>query len=952
MSHQEATLAELLIHDRVGCSTRMRTQIDWTHSPGLHQLIRNTNNELLNHLCFGIDVNVGWEEVPEDVRKWILARIREDAFLETTETAHWLYHTSTNAKVKDLCLEQCLYIYQAALETLVSAKPLIVDYHPSRIFDLELLPAIAPERRILEALITRAGKAVYRVVTNSVQVVAIVSTAGTDTGRELWYLLRSSRFQMPVLWVVLKVWKICWWVKHAWTYLFLISNKAHFRNILDLTRRGVPRQLKVSSITVKDFDRPVSGFLVWEQGILSIQIYQGVHDVPPKTGLIALAQYCPDLRLQTLTEYKTGISTGTPASTTSEYQYKPGTSNSRWPISKCVRDGVRSPAVHYDEFGRITQGRCVRDNMEFQFYYVYKGRPKANTKVLKATYICIHPGTTMSYSVFWCTPPIDETPVERDWISSEKIRRLVVTYGHETWDTTWVYIHKRHPVLSTIHISPEGRVPLEKPSEHARNDKFGFFKRPELVSFDQEDLLIHHHRKDVRATHSFSSAASSPAERRLKSFTIIGRNVIASVGRLLGVDLTPSHDKTVYRKPMTGHLRTVLWQQWNKLDTFDAMTSCHVDELLLRAEPSLGRYWRLRDAGYFPSAKDYLSTNLDEIVAAIEVADDVSQSCPLIIKLADLFVMGLAKDANQLTNRLDDCFADTKDRLSVIFTDTGCWPDAPGGVSNCRRDLVNGHSTIRNHVMAESACDYGIPRYQAERNVQSMKSLPIWGLDGKTPFHGLFDNLLQMEVEERIHDTQKRDIVESFIPLMKLWVRGARSIRLTKKDLLLYTNVVLNINHYFSEKDYNTTWRSKEVLAAWREAWLYDYEDPNIPSANERFDIERPTMKDFQDALELYICYFFIFSVRVPETCPHVYQSTHHGIGSLWGMCIKYRKGVTWGLWDHAVMWRESCLNVSPAQSILPVPVLSMLLAGMKLAAHLAYTHVDVALPCTGVYNP
>ena len=951
MSHQKSTLAELLIHDRTGCSTRVQMQIDWTDLPGLHKLIRHTNNELVNHLSFGIDANVDWEEAPEDIRKWILARIREEAFLETKETKRWLY-TSSNAKVKNLCLEQCLYIYEAALKNVASAKPLIADHHHSPNFDLEILPPIAPERLSLRVILDRVGKAVYRLATNLIQVVAIVSTAGTDTGRELWYLLRRSPLQMPVLWVVLKVWKLCWWTKHAWTYLLLVSNKAHFRKILEFTQRGVSRQLQTSSITVQHYHHPVSGFLVWEQGVLSIQIYRGVHDVPPKAGLPVTAQYSSDLRLHTLTEQSTGNAGGTPASTTSEYLYNPSTPDSRWPISKCVNDGIRSFIVHYDKYGRITQGRCVRNNVEFQFYYVHKKRPKANTNVLKATYICTDPEHPVSYSVFWCTPPTNETWDERDWISSEKIRRLVVTYSHETWDTTFVYNHKQHPVLSTVYISREGRVPLEKPSEYARNDTFGFFRRPELVSFDQEDLLIYHHRKDIGATHSFSSTVSPKADRRIKSWSVTGRKVLALLARPLGIDMSPSSGKTVYRKPSTGHLRTMLWQQWNDVETFDAMTSCYVDELLLRAEPSLARYWRLRDAGYFAKAKDYLATNLDEIAAAIEVADDVSQISPLAIKLADLFVMGLAKDANQLTSRLDDCFADTNDRLSVIFTDTGCWPDAPGGVSNCRRDLVNGHSTIRNHVMAESANDYGIPRYQTERNVQSMKTLPLWGLDGKTPFHGLFDNLLQTEVDERIHNTHKRDIEETFIPLMKLWVRGARSIRHTRDDLLTYTNVVLNIQKYFSEKDYNTTWRAKEVLTAWREAWLYDYEDINIPSAHERFDIERPTMKEFSDALELYICYFFIFSVRIPENCPQVFQSTHHGIGSLWGMCLKYRKGVTWGIWDHAIMWRESCLNVSPAQSILPVPVLSMLLAGMKLAAHLAYTHVDVALPCTGVYNP
>lgn len=184
------------------------------------------------------------------------------------------------------------------------------------------------------------------------------------------------------------------------------------------------------------------------------------------------------------------------------------------------------------------------------------------------------------------------------------------------------------------------------------------------------------------------------------------------------------------------------------------------------------------------------------------------------------------------------------------------------------------------------------------------------------------------------------------------FVRGARSMRFTKADLLEYTQVILKINYYFEDNDYLTTWRSKAVKIAWRESWLIEYHDPNIMNPNDAFLIERPTARDFDEAMELYVSYFFIFSVRVPEKVPRVFQSTHHGISSLFGMILKLRRGTTWGIWDHAIMWRESCLNISPAQCILPIAVQTMLLGAMKLASHLAYTHADVILPCTDTYNP
>lgn len=385
----------------------------------------------------------------------------------------------------------------------------------------------------------------------------------------------------------------------------------------------------------------------------------------------------------------------------------------------------------------------------------------------------------------------------------------------------------------------------------------------------------------------------------------------------------------------------------------DGITTCLLDELMLRKEPTLARYWRLRDAGSFIKAKQNLDTNLEEIVANIEISHDVSQKTSLAIKTGDLFVMGLSKDSNFVITKPEETYIDNDNRVAVIFTDTGCWPDAPGGVSNCRRDLIDGHKTVRNYALTESANEYGIPRFQIERSLQLIKNLPLWGLDGKSPCHGLFDNLLQMQVESRIRQTRiQQDIMDVFVPLLKTVVRGARTIRLSQKDLFEHTNTFLNINKYFEENDYLTTWRSKAVRKAWREAWLCEYADDNISNPNDSFQIERPTAKDFDEALELYISYFFVFSVRVPEDVPRVYQSTHHGISSLYGMILKIRRGTTWGIWDHAIMWRESCLNISPAQCILPIAVQSMLLGAMKLAANLAYLHADVILPCTAVFNP
>jgi glycosyltransferase involved in cell wall biosynthesis len=163
---------------------------------------------------------------------------------------------------------------------------------------------------------------------------------------------------------------------------------------------------------------------------------------------------------------------------------------------------------------------------------------------------------------------------------------------------------------------------------------------------------------------------------------------------------------------------------------------------------------------------------------------------------------------------------------------------------------------------------------------------------------------------------------------------------------------MLSMSKYYEHKDYIRTWESKEVEKAWVDAWLVPYNDPDIIEPSKCFELERPSMSDFREAMGIYLAYFFIFSVKIPDRCPRVFQSTHHGISSLFGMILRYRRGVTFGIWDHAILWRECCLNISPAQCELPISMQSMLLSGIGLATRLAYFHADVIMPCTSLFNP
>lgn len=876
--------------------------------------IATTNKQLLHDLSLGIDVNTAWSHLTLSVRRLIWSRFVGDEGQQDSEASDWLLDHEKDVDRYDQHLLLCLDEYNRCK---VFEE---VENIPEKPELTSAITRVAPSLNVVQS----ASDKIIRILYSTVEWTAIVSSGAPDTGRELWFALRAARFRVLLVWIILQIWKLCWEVRNFFIVTVLIKPKGPMKQALDYNRYGMSRSLQGDTIRIDSPFQKLTGFITRDQDSnLVVEVFDGQIESKEGNKPKTVAHYDSKYRLICSDD---GSGDEKSLSRT-VYQYDQN-GKKRWPISKTTGDGF---TAYYDNYGRVLRGETTRKNMTFTFEYLYKKRPKGNSDVLRATFTCHTSATPIYYTVYWCVQPRAGSDNISDWTASSKTQRVVATVDDLTYDMKWSYLHPHHPDVDTEIHGSDGTTFVGKAPPHIVRDEYGFYVKPKNVAFEYEDLLVHHSSRNL---------AGVAREVKKKPFLFLTR--------------TPKA-KVVHRKLPTAVLRTFLWTSWGKSKNVDAVTCCFIDEMILRKEKLLSKYWTLRDCGRFDEAADILDKTLDQVVSAIDPTSEATDKCFLQIKASDLFTMGLGKDANQLTTRLQSAYADTPNRTSVVFSDNGCWPDNPGGVSNCRRDLVNGHTTIRGHCLAESANDFGLPRYQIERNVNSLKILPLWGLDGKTPYHGLIDNLLQTQVDERINDThEKEDISGIFIPLLRTFVRGARARRYTREDLVTYSNVVLQINRYFEHCDFNKTWNYDKVFLAWIEAWLYDYNDPNISNVADYFEIEKPSMTDFREALNLYICYFFIYSVEIPGEgeCPSVYQSTHHGISSLYGMILKYRRNACFGIWDHAILWRETCLNISPAQCLLPIPVQAMLLAGVKLSCHLAYTHVDVILPCTSVFNP
>lgn len=989
MSHAESTVHELLLNS-ADISTRMALQLAWTDEAKLQSIVYRSNAELLRHLAFNIDVDVAWESEPENIRAAIFSRVACESYTMTCAIEKWFKNCSTRPlQSLDVSVRQCLSIYKVAQWRSQlggdPTKPVELQA------ELGLFPwhlERAPPPMGLKQTVMSSLLAIYDFAFLSIEFVAITTTAGTDLGKELFYTIRHSRVRSPAIWTILKFWKVCSWLRKGWTRLVILPYKPVFKKYHVLYKKGIPRVLSCAIITVHDPVQASSGFLEGDIESPELHIFDGIQVARPRAAAkYTKATYSPRFRLKSL-QNMTIKDRVENLVEQHEFTFDTADKKRKYPLYKTTTAGTVVSKTFYDDLGRISHGTCARGGRDYQFSYTFEDRTGVSNKLLKATYLSVDQQAPTAYTVSWCTPRDANTIDPREFSVSERVQRVIRTTADKNEETSWDWSHKRDPVITRKSFSSAGELLLPPEIGISVKDELGIFAKPKVVSFQEEDLLFYHSAHSIRREYSRRAKALSKLKKSESQAFVSARtsepskdddktaaktakwydptlayvkscwwffNEMKYVKRLNNLVSPIIHHKpkTTHYVPMpTWKLRTCLWKEWMATTDLDACTCCLLDEEMLRFEPLLHEYWKLRDAGYFAESKQYLYDNMHAIVAAIELMDDVAAKVSLSIRMSDLFVMGLSKDANFVTPAPEKHFIDTDNRLAVIFTDTGCWPDAPGGVSNCRRDLIDGHTTIRNYALSESANEFGIPRFQCERSIQAIKNLPLWGLDGKSPSHGLLDNLLQMQVENRLRNTTTRDIEERFIPLLKSYIRGARTHEFSKADLIHFTKVVLKMNKYFEDHDYLKSWQCKETRQAFKEAWLQEYDDPNIRNPNDCFAIEQPTAQNFDEAMGLYISYFFILSVKIPEVVPRVYQSTHHGISSLWGMCLKLRRGTSWGIWDHAILWRETCLNISVAQCILPVSVQTMLLGAMKLAAHLAYMHADTILPCTAVYNP
>ncbi|KAK1140555.1 hypothetical protein N8T08_010301 [Aspergillus melleus] len=913
MPHDYAVLAESLVTAGV-TETTARQLREETNTP---LVVRWAKKELLRQLCLGFECDAHWEKLPKSVRTALLDRCLGQPSQFPDHNRQWLQEslrqfdtndfevhvarTNLGAATAVSILDYANYGTGEAAIIKDNESPAYIPYIPKR-----------PQKAI--SMLKKLGNSFYYCLSSMIKFTVVALVADPEFQREFAHVMsdRPAAIRVPLVFVLNMLWSYAKFFQDMCLTFFLFAGRTNVKRLWDETK-GMTISIKKSRYIIQSLDGTFTAFRHDEaDGGFKVYIYLGESKTEPEgtKHLRYINTYSKEILLHIRQEFKDG-------KLLNEYHYDyraptkknfalSKTSDTKIPMGRrCVRGQNNLQSIQYNRKGLIEAGSYMKDGNLVRFKYHYRKNPRFGDELLRAEFALSHITCTVS----WCAPPLRHAQKVDRWIPHSKVTEATFVQGADVYEARWLYDHKFHPMIFT---TLNGQTVQTPPMiEH---DYLAVLAKPRHTSFVNDNPLVY--------CESLNS------------------NILT---RSLGL--------TTKRFPVsTSRARSLIWKAWKDRADFDGIIVRWMDDRLLRRDKTLAPYWRSRDRGNLVAAKKYLDLRADSITASADLDDDISSWTPLAVKMSDLFNFGPGGDA-VVNTRSKDFGSDTEKSLHVMAADTGTWPNEGGGVSACRRDMINSLQSIKWHMICESANDFGVPKHQTEQNILSLKVVPLWGLDFLTPTHGLFRNKLDSEVEN-VTSASDTDIKLNFIPILTALVKGARSVHLSKADIHQATRALVNLNTYFQEsRHWTQVWNSDIVKESWRNLWLTQ-EMPNATPSSEWFRTELPTLASLDVALELWYRYLFIFSIPIPEKIPSVFQASHHSVSASYGVVCKVKKNCTLQIWDHAISWRETNLCLSSALCKLSPFVRNALLGLMRITSALTLHHADIILPCADFFNP
>lgn len=909
----------------------MRRQLD-TEPDECTWFTDELDHRMLRHALLDLDCDRDWDLLPRTVRNFLLRRCRGGGTRMIPDQIEWVcarfgkgdtvqvreYVNRCNLEA-DVCLLVEVYIkraeqhrYDAKTRVLTRRESIRPISRASRAHTYVSEEVDVPEKKYehVTRMIPDPIIRIHQMIRVSMKFFIVAITADPEFQRELDYVLSTKpRFVRWGLAIWLDgLWMFCRALQNIVIPAVQIQGRPHIVK-LQKGMKGTKVTLhKNSRIVVESGEGDYTCFFNKRlDGGFELRQFAGLHLTEPEGAgkLLVLNSYSEKLVLRRRQEYSKGT-------LSKEYIYDYSADDpkrsKKLPISrKLIQGSPQQELVEYDERGYISSGSYIRDGNLTQFTFWYRDNAKHDDELLRAEYITDH----MTIDVLWSIPSPKHPNNPGKAIPYSHVIAARFVKGQDVWHSKWTYDHRSHPIIDTKFNGTDVATP-----PMVSNDWFKVLKKPTNSIFAADDPLF-----------LFKSTKTSILERIFRT--------------------------NIHYFPISTSLsRKHLWKTWKNSKDIDAVTARWLDEWILRKDSTLKPYWRARDVGKLTAAQQYLDTHTDTLMARVDFDQEISSWTAFAFKTADLYSFGQGGDSLINTRSVKTQIHDTDKELHVLAMDTGTWPNEGGGVSACRRDMVNDLTTVRWHVVAECASDYGYPKFQIERNVSSLSILPLWGLDYLTPCHGIFENSLDSQIQEKANNTSDDDIRNKFIPILTTLVRCARAIKLDHEHIEQGTKALLDLNKYFeSSRHWSEIWMSQVVKDSWAELWLTE-DMENTRPISEWMEAEHPTLSHLENALDMWQRYLFIFSLQVPESIPDVFQASHHFAGASYGIICKIKRGCAFHVWDHCISWREVTVFLSSSMSFDPPFVCTSLILLSRILSVLTLHHADVVLPCADFFNP
>lgn len=271
-------------------------------------------------------------------------------------------------------------------------------------------------------------------------------------------------------------------------------------------------------------------------------------------------------------------------------------------------------------------------------------------------------------------------------------------------------------------------------------------------------------------------------------------------------------------------------------------------------------------------------------------------------------------------------------RISVLMTTEGTYPHASGGVSTWCDALIRNTPEVHYTLVPIMMNPHIELKYDPPPNARRVINVPLWGIEEPAEFLDI--TFASLHVRKR--ETSDAVIERDFVPLFRGLVDG---INHPGADPAMFGRVLVGIEDFFRQHDYNKTFKSRPVWIAFRESMeSYSHE---LTEKGGRVDHLIPSLFDLTESLRWLYRFLMVLNVRLPRT-----SVTHSTAAAFCGLpCItaKVRHGTPMILTEHGIYVREQNLFLSRFHRLFFAK--QFLLNLITAVSRANYHHADIISP-------